>query len=183
MRICKKCGEEKPLSEYYKASPDRDWYRGTCKTCSLAEMKARREANVEDARRKDRERYTGERKAKQLATARAHYRETRERQLALKKIYYESNREAWTTYRAKRKAAKCSVEHQPYTRREIYDRDGGKCRLCSKKLAYGPGEFQIDHIVPISLGGPDTPTNVQLTCGPCNREKWATLEGQLYFAA
>jgi 5-methylcytosine-specific restriction endonuclease McrA len=35
--------------------------------------------------------------------------------------------------------------------------------------------------VPISLGGPDTPANVQLACPPCNRAKWATLDGQIHF--
>jgi hypothetical protein len=33
MKVCTKCGETKPLSEFYKASTTRDGLRGDCKTC------------------------------------------------------------------------------------------------------------------------------------------------------
>lgn len=96
------------------------------------------------------------------------------------RIYYENNPGVYERHRAARRARLANVEHQPYTRREIYERDGGACRGCSKALPNEKGAFQIDHIVPISLGGPDTPANVQLMCPKCNRAKWATLEGQIH---
>lgn len=93
--------------------------------------------------------------------------------------YYKKNPEVFERGRAKRRARLANVEHSPYTRREIYDRDGGTCRGCEKALPFEPNGFQIDHIVPISLGGPDTWANVQLMCPTCNREKWNRLEGQI----
>lgn len=90
--------------------------------------------------------------------------------------YYQDNREYWERSRAKRRAQLAEVEHEPYTRREIYDRDGGLCQGCGVELPFEPNGFQIDHIVPISRGGPDTPANVQLMCPACNREKWARLD-------
>src|SRR5687768_5919811 len=110
-----------------------------CKESFNASVKARRDANLEEARRKDRERYKGERAEKQRATAREHYRQNRERQMMLKRRYYEANRERFEVWRSRRNALIREVEHQPYTRREIYDRDGGECRICKKELTYGPG--------------------------------------------
>lgn len=94
--------------------------------------------------------------------------------------YYRQNPEVFEKGRARRRARLAEVEHEDYTRREIFDRDGGVCRGCGKELIYGPNQFAIDHIVPISLGGPDTRANVQLMCQPCNRAKWANLEGQIH---
>jgi len=109
-----------------------------------------------------------------------HYRDNAEAKKEYQRDYYRKNPEVYQRSRAKRNARKRGVEHQPYTRREIYDRDGGSCRDCGKSLPYGPGGFHIDHIVPLSLGGPDTPANVQLMCPVCNREKWANLDGQVH---
>lgn len=100
----------------------------------------------------------------------------RERQ----RLYYLNNPEVFERHRAVRRARLAGVERADYTRREIYERDGGTCRGCTKSLPYEKGGFQIDHIVPISLGGPDTPANVQLMCPKCNRAKWAKLDGQIH---
>jgi hypothetical protein len=35
-KICRVCGEEKPLSEYYKKASNRDGHSGICKPCKLA---------------------------------------------------------------------------------------------------------------------------------------------------
>ena len=39
VKTCKRCGEEKPLSEFYKAPINRDGFRGKCKTCWGADTK------------------------------------------------------------------------------------------------------------------------------------------------
>jgi hypothetical protein len=52
----------------------------------------------------------------------------------------------------------------------VFMRDGGKCRTC------GSGnELQFDHVIPVALGGGDSPDNLQVLCGPCNRSKGAGL--------
>lgn len=55
-------------------------------------------------------------------------------------------------------------------RRLVYERDGGRCRHCGESF-----DLQYDHIIPVALGGATTPQNLQLLCGPCNREKGADL--------
>lgn len=120
------------------------------------------------------------RRATNSAALRAQERRWRaanpEKVSAMNRAYYRKNSHRWELYRSRYEF----TEREDYSRREIYDRDGGVCRGCDKQLEYGPHKFQIDHIVPKSLGGPDTRANVQLMCPTCNRAKWANLEGQIH---
>jgi len=43
---------------------------------------------------------------------------------------------------------------------------GGKCACCRKRR-----KLTVDHIVPITKGGSNWPTNIQMLCGPCNSGK------------
>lgn len=49
-------------------------------------------------------------------------------------------------------------------------RDGGRCRQCGSR-----DQLHFDHVIPVSRGGANTPANVQLLCGSCNRAKSAKL--------
>lgn len=53
--------------------------------------------------------------------------------------------------------------------RVIYRRDEGRCGICHEPV--GLEEFQIDHIIPISKGGPHLLENLQIAHGRCNSEK------------
>lgn len=46
-------------------------------------------------------------------------------------------------------------------------RQRGKCATCGQKHA----KMEVDHILPIYLGGKNNPANLQLLCRPCNRSK------------
>lgn len=50
------------------------------------------------------------------------------------------------------------------------------CALCGEPIDYqaphmDPGEFVVDHIVPLDAGGPDALTNKQAAHRACNRDK------------
>ena len=49
---------------------------------------------------------------------------------------------------------------------KIIERDGNKCNYCKKE-----SKLTIDHIYPVSKGGEDFLTNLQLLCQPCNSSK------------
>ena len=51
----------------------------------------------------------------------------------------------------------------------LYGRQEGRCKAC--KTNFGFRHMEVDHIVPIALGGPDVDDNLQLLCGNCNRIK------------
>lgn len=79
---------------------------------------------------------------------------------------------------AKRRALKAGAPTEPYTREEIAERDGYVCGLCGggvdMELRWpDPHSPSIDHIVPLSRGGTDLKTNVQLAHLRCNVVKGA----------
>lgn len=51
----------------------------------------------------------------------------------------------------------------------IYARDGGVCGVCDEPVDYPA--FHIDHIIPKSMMGPDSPDNLQIVHRVCNSRK------------
>lgn len=56
-------------------------------------------------------------------------------------------------------------------RRKVYDKYGGRCAYCGRKVAYG--DMQVDHIHPRSMGGDDGIDNLNPACRMCNERKGA----------
>lgn len=56
------------------------------------------------------------------------------------------------------------------TRNSVAKRDGGVCRYCSTDVGV---DFEVDHIVPWSIGGWDSVVNYALSCRACNQAKGA----------
>ena len=54
-------------------------------------------------------------------------------------------------------------------RQQVFERDGCQCVYCGNY--HGP--FHIDHIVPVSVGGPNHIDNLVVACQPCNLSKGA----------
>jgi hypothetical protein len=55
MKRCSKCGEVKPLSDFYKMPEMRDGHRNDCKACNLAAKAARYRADPEPAKQRTRQ--------------------------------------------------------------------------------------------------------------------------------
>lgn len=52
---------------------------------------------------------------------------------------------------------------------EILRRDGHTCRYCGAKAP--DVALQVDHVIPVTLGGGDDPTNLVAACAACNSGK------------
>ncbi|HWO71115.1 MAG TPA: HNH endonuclease [Actinomycetota bacterium] len=52
------------------------------------------------------------------------------------------------------------------TAAHVWERDAGRCVRCG-----AVGNLVIDHIIPVVLGGSDAPSNLQLLCRNCSRDK------------
>lgn len=52
---------------------------------------------------------------------------------------------------------------------EILRRDGYTCRYCGAQAPDVP--LDVDHVIPVALGGPDDPSNLVTSCKPCNAGK------------
>jgi hypothetical protein len=56
MKTCFKCGEEKPVDEFYRHPQMGDGHLGKCKECTKADVRRHRAANLDKIRAYDRER-------------------------------------------------------------------------------------------------------------------------------
>lgn len=65
------------------------------------------------------------------------------------------------------------------TRKKIFERDGGICQICGCETRFfnaaydtpfdrKPKAGSIDHILPVSLGGDNSESNLRWTCRSCN---------------
>ena len=80
---------------------------------------------------------------------------------------------------ARRRALKYGVTFDDtITRKLVFEKDNGQCYLCdiethleNSKESYQPQLSTVDHIIPISKGGPHTWENVRNCCLKCNITK------------
>ena len=62
-------------------------------------------------------------------------------------------------------------------RQAIRTRAGNRCEYCRCHQDYVLGQLQIDHILPLAKGGPDSAENLCLACELCNQYQWTKTEG------
>lgn len=121
MRICKKCGEAKPLEQYSRSKLGRDGLQGSCKECVSDYFAA---------------------------------------------YYAENPHKNWEGYyRRRARALGFAPMVESFTEAEMIAHwvNGRRCIYCD-------GPFQeIEHLIPIGLGGAHTLDNCAPSCRPCNR--------------
>lgn len=87
--------------------------------------------------------------------------------------------------KAARRARIHGVEHEAIDPLAICKRDKWRCQLCGIKTPKSlrgtimDNAPEMDHIIPLALGGSHTWANVQCLCRKCNQTKGATIAGQL----
>ena len=70
------------------------------------------------------------------------------------------------------------MKYNDSDRQQIFDHTNGRCHYCKEKLEfkdYGkknkPGSWEVDHIIPKAMGGPDYIYNLAPVHPWCNKEK------------
>lgn len=76
------------------------------------------------------------------------------------------------------RAVRFGVEYEVVSRIVVYERDGWRCGICRRRIRRTlrhphPQSASLDHIVPMSLGGPHTYVNCQAAHLVCNLSKAA----------
>lgn len=94
---------------------------------------------------------------------------SRHSKLAWKRRNPDKVKAAKATYRARTKG----VPTEPILRTTVYNNSKGVCGICGKKVSRF--HFHIDHIIPVSKGGPNTYGNVQAAHPSCNQRKGARV--------
>ena len=152
-KTCSTCQTVKPLDEYYRNRRNRDGLEGACKACKAAYHVANRERN-------------NSRHA-------AWYAANRERKLARMDAYRAENPHAdWEAhYRSRARAFGFEPVVRSFTRDEMltYWNNGPFCIYCDAPFT------EIEHLIPVGLGGIHAVENVAPSCSPCNRQNINTV--------
>jgi 5-methylcytosine-specific restriction endonuclease McrA len=181
IRHCQRCKATKPVEAFGKNRKVKDGIHVWCLECARAYSRMRRldPENREKDRLYARERRKlPEVKARLKITDAEHLARYPERRRAIEQS--EGRRATIRKYinkpevkarqlviRADRRAAKLSgggvsAEHWA----EVLERFNHRCAYCLTD-----GSLQMDHLIPLSRGGPHDPGNVIPACRPCNQSK------------
>jgi len=172
----------KPLAEFGRNRERKDGLMSWCRPCWN-----RRCSEVQRARKEAKAVYDREYRARtaerKRANDRAYYQANRERVTETNRIWREAHpdivRLSGSAAAARRRARMNGNPVEPYRRQDIYARDGGVCYLCGVHIP--EAEFTIDHLLPVSRGCADAPSNVAVAHMACNRRKWHRTPAE-YFA-
>lgn len=110
--------------------------------------------------------------AERRATAEARREVNKERRRAQQTRWIKDNPEKVRAVRHRRRARNKKAEGF-FTADDIariYKAQKGRCAYCRCKLG---ADFHRDHVIALASGGTNWPSNIQLTCDPCNRSKGA----------
>lgn len=203
-KVCSKCGKSKSLTEFNKSKNHKYGRSPWCKTCSRDYDRKWQKNNLEKHSANSRKYYA------------ANLEKERERSRERRKAYPEKVNESRRKWRAEnskkakdsdRKWRKANIENRAASRRNrrakkrqaggshtendikrLFDRQGGLCNACGKKLIrYNKKQYHVDHVIPLAKGGSNRPDNLQLLCPFCNLSKnvkdpieWARENGRLF---
>lgn len=74
------------------------------------------------------------------------------------------------------------IRRREWNRKVLLNKYNGICAHCGEQVNLihdHPKSATIDHVVPLSRGGLDVISNMQLLCYECNQMKGNDLEGEL----
>lgn len=161
MKVCTRCGEEKPLDGFPRNKRNRDGHHGWCKPCHAAKERERRLRDPEVARAKDRVAYL--KKGPRAAAKAREYREKNQDAVrARDRARYVANRDARLADMRDRKLRRGRTE-ATYEFAKVVLSD--PCAYC------GGLADTVDHIVPFADGGLDEWENMTGACRSCNGGK------------
>ena len=155
MKTCSKCKQEYPATlEYFHKKKNN--LRSHCKSCHIKNVAEWQKNNPKKAN-----------KTKYVWS---------QRNPEYKHQWYENNKEKAYAANRRRKANLKNVISEPYTDQQILDKYGHNCYLCQEPIDFTvprtePKGFQVEHVIAISKGGPDTLENVRPSHAYCNWSK------------
>ena len=189
MKQCTNCKEFKPFDEFYKAKNSKDGFTYYCKEClkksSTSWAKNNPEKNAQKQRKWNKEHlnYASQLWQKQYSKD---PEKNREKCKNWKKNNPEKHRQ-WAIDNPEKVIAsrrkylrrrKFLMKETDITVKFLLDlkEETANCCLCEKELidykgSYHPDQRQLDHIIPLCVGGTHTKNNVRYVCAYCNNHR------------
>lgn len=169
LRICKKCGQPKPDTQFHKSATGSNGLRADCKTCAAQRGQARYEANSEAIRE-----YMRNHRMKNIDAIREADKQRYERDRD-KRIEASA-----AAYHKRRATIRTTAVEDGVTIKALRLRDGDNCCYCQQPMIFKsrpraegihPLRATLEHLQPISRGGEHTMANTALACHACNTSK------------
>lgn len=167
-KACRRCGEVQPFEGFYPDPHKADGFRDECRPCThltTREWVSRNRETVRQSTNARRAAWPPERRAAANAANAAWKRD---------------NPEKVRDYVHRRRAAKAGTQSGPIDHDALWVECSGSCPDCGARIdrdaPWGSPTFaSLDHIVPLSAGGPHVQYNLRYTCLPCNMRKSAKV--------
>jgi 5-methylcytosine-specific restriction endonuclease McrA len=183
-KTCTKCLSTKQLEEFRDQPRGKFGKRSHCKKCEYASQKEYYKNNRE-TRRLTEKKYRAKNPEVFARRDRKYYLKHKEVLLEKNKIWKEQNPEQRKALGRRsqniRRARKLNNGQEPYTESQVINTYCTNCHICNTKINFkAPRKvgisgwelgLHIDHVVPLSKGGPDSLQNVKPSHGKCNLEK------------
>lgn len=178
MKVCSRCGIEKPLSEFSPHPTGKFGRQSRCKACRTESERDRR-ANHRDVVRECNRKYCRTHPDRRKQSFRnwyeehadffpkwraAHRDDTRGYVTKWRRTHPDANQ----TDKANRRARQRGSEgiHTESEWLELKNEYGQRCAYCGRMT-----ELTRDHIVPLKAGGTNSIDNIVPACKPCNSSK------------
>jgi 5-methylcytosine-specific restriction endonuclease McrA len=197
---CPACKGVLPVAEFSRESKRKDGLSVYCKACNkqrfevnkerIQEQRRRfREANRDALREQYKKFRAGHQERKNEQNKRS-YASHKDRAIKYMEQYRKNNRETLNENKrqyykteqgkmvaraahSKRKSLKINAIGT-HTAQDIavqFEKQHGQCHWCKKKFISGKNAYHVDHVIPLSRGGSNDPSNLVLACPTCNLSK------------
>ncbi len=166
---CNKCGEEKALSEFSKDGQNKDGLKGQCRTCRRAYSAKYRAENKDKGKA-----YSAKYRAENKEYFAQYYADNREYYAQHNSDWRQANPEKKRANDQRRRARKANAKGtftaDDWKARLAYH--GYRCIYCGvEKSETKEGYLTMEHLIPLSRGGTNYPSNLAPSCKSCNCKK------------
>lgn len=168
MKLCKICSLEKDGS-----------HSSYCKSCNSARVLSWKKSNREKYNKYMREFSKNKESKRSLRKPLTEEQRVSARKATAK--WRSENLHRYREYDRKRRASKLDNGFEKYSEEQVLSRYGDTCHICNYLINLDASRsigslgwemsLHIDHLIPISKGGPDTLENVRPSHAVCNLKK------------